>query len=465
MNARERRQLNRIFRFCVWACLLISFQWLAGCSWREPDLPASLPADSFTALKQRVAAIHDLPFKRNVSQGAGISSVASNSFEANFAGEPDAELIPRLAQVYKRIGLLPEGTDLAKALVEFHRLQRFVFYDGSTDTISLAPESVKLGRALSDSDNRRAETLPQVFALTNALQNQNFPWPSKIAFIPAEDRRLSFQAVAGGDVVLTALAYLGGNRPAQSSAQLQAVSRLVNKLNSLASGLPAMLRERLIFPYREGSQFVQWGYAAQGFAGVNALFVNPPLSTAQVMHPEKFYIRRQNPLRITAWGLIEQMKTGAIIERTLGEYLTQWLLTSAHSRSEAARIASAWTGDHLSVYAEGESLTTCWLTAWNNETNAQEFFRAYGAVLTRQRGLRLQTSVGSKNGLKAEVAGGTTTLLQVRGSLVLFLDGVESAQASDLAEQIWQDLETGPESTNFPFDTAHRGRQLASRRR
>jgi hypothetical protein len=233
----------------------------------------------------------------------------------------------------------------------------------------------------------------------------------------------------------------------------------------MASGLPTLLRAKLVFPYREGSQFVQWAYEASGLNGINGLFANPPLSTAQVLHPEKFYLRRQNPLRIIAWGLMQQMKTAAIIEQTLGEYLTQLILASTLSRSEAARIASAWTGDDLSAYADGESMITSWISAWESEIGAQEFARAFETVLARQRRLRFETADRQKNNLKTDHGSGRSTLLQVRESVVMFLDGVASTRASELAERIWQDLETGAEPTALPFESAQSRRQFASRRR
>jgi len=454
---RKSDDRNSNSRSCVWAWLLIFLNLLAACSWRQPDTPIQLSSDSFSALKQTVASIRGLPFKRETSTG--------NSSGKDFDDQRDAQSVARLSQVYKRIGLLPDTTDLAKSLADFRRLQRLTFYDSQRATIVLAPESIRLGKALAGEDSRNAETIPVVFALAQALQEQNFQWPSKLKLIPGRDRRLAFQAVAGGDVVLTGLAYLRGNRPAQWPTEQQAIARLANELDALASGLPPLLRAKLVFPYREGSQFVQWAYAARGLDGINGLFANPPLSTAQVMHPEKFYLRRENPLRIVAWGLMQQMKTAAIIEQTLGEYLTQVILASTHSRIEAARIASAWAGDELSAYADGENLIASWISAWDNETSAQEFSRAFETVLARQRGLRFERPDRQKNNLKADLGNGRSTLLQVRGSVVLFLDGVASTRAPELAERIWQDLETGAEPTILPLDSAQSRRQFASRRR
>ena len=468
MNARGQRTSNNrnsIARFRLLASLLVFLGLLAACSWWKPDPPAPLSPDSFAALKQRVASIRGLPFKRELSRDGKISAAADNSPRKDSDDVYNTQPIARLSQVYKRLALLPNSADLGQALTDFRRLQRIASYDSRKEVIVIAPESFRLGQALAGNDAPAAEAIPAVFALTQALQEQNFQWSSKLKIITEVDRKLAFDAVARGDIVLTGLAHLRGDRPANWQEQRQAISRLVNEIDGMASGLPPLLREKLVFPYREGSQFVQWAYTTRGMEGINALFANPPLSTAQIMHPEKFYLRRQNPLRILAWGLVQQMKEAAVIEQTLGEYLTQLLLTSSHSRAEAARIASRWGGDQLYAYADGENLITCWISAWDNETSAQEFARAFETVLARRHGLRFESPAGQKNSLKADLGGGRTMIIEARGSLVLFLDGLASLRALESTERIWQEMEIGTESTIFPFDSAQSRHQLASRRR
>ena len=406
-----------------------------------------------------------LPFKRDVSLTGKISAGTDDSPEQVYNEEYGAQSITRLSQVYKRLGLLPDSADLAKALAEFQRLQRVAFYDGRGETIVVAQESGRLGRALAGDDSRAAAQIPVVLALTYALQEQNFKWFEKLKVVPLEDRKLAFRALSSGDAVLMGLAHLRGNQAPKWPDQQQAITRLANELERMASGLPPLLREKLVFPYREGSQFVQWAYATRGLEGINALFANPPLSSAQIIHPEKFYVRRQNPLRIFAWGLVQQMKETAIIEQTLGEYVTRLLLASSHSRVESARIASGWAGDQLSAYPDGENLITCWISAWDKETSAREFSGAFESVLMRRHSLRFEALAGQNNDQKADLAGGRSMLLQVRGPVVLFLDGITSTRALEFADGVWQELETGPESTVIPFDSAKGGLQLPSKRR
>ena len=462
MDARARRKSDErklIPRFCFWAWSLFLLGLLPACLWWKPDALPSLSSSSFIVLKERVASIRRLSFNRDVSYDASLS--AENGFDREY----DASSVARLSRVYTSIGLLPDTADLGKAFDAFQRLQRLTYYDSRTERVVLAPESIRLGHALAGDDSRTAETIPLVFALTQALQEQHFPWSSNLRSVPAQDRRLALRAVTRGDVVLVGLAYLGGGRPERWPDQQQAIIRLANELDRMASDLPLMLREQLVFPYREGSQFVQWAYAARGMEGVNALFADPPLSTAQVMHPEKFYVRRQNPLRIVPWGLMREMKQGAILEQTLGEYLTQSLIAASDSRIVAARIASGWVGDHLSAYAEGKNVITCWISAWDNEAHAQSFLRAFETVLARRRRLRFEPFAGEHSKLTADLPGGGATFLQVKGSMVLFLDGLAAQRSLELAERVWQELETSAEPARLPFDLARGRPQFASSKR
>jgi hypothetical protein len=45
-------------------------------------------------------------------------------------------------------------------------------------------------------------------------------------------------------------------------------------------------------------------------------------------------------------------------------------------------------------------------------------------------------------------------MLQVRGSVVLLLDGMTAARALETSESIWKELEIRTGSPNFPIETA-----------
>lgn len=441
----------------AWAFSTLVFLTVTGCSWPQPKTVSPAPSPSIAQLAQTTAQIRGLPFKWPVTMSDQPATTSTPG-----ADEYGTQGVAQLSRVYKRIGLLSESVDLGKSLMEFSRLRRIAFYEAERRAIILAPEAAKMGQALAGASTADASALAAVIALTHALQEQHFQWQERVRGLTLEDRKLAFRAVAEGDAMRVALSFLKANQsPATWTDQVQAIGRLTRELERAASSLPAMLREKLVFPYREGTQFVQWAYAAKGWEGVNGLFADPPVSSAQILHPEKYYLRREAPLQITPFGWLRQTKAEAVIEQTLGEYLVQVLLASSHSRQEAALIASGWTGDYLSAYPDGTNLITIWLSAWNDGGGAQNFYRALQTVFEGRHRLRFEVSPRPSDGLKADFGTGRSVVLQAKGSLVLLLDGVVSARAVETSEAIWKELEIGPESPSIPFETAKRTAHLS----
>ena len=425
---------------------LLILSTLIGCSrpGAKPLSPA--PEQSVADLARTTEQIRGLDFKRRI---------ALNDQLTNSTVPEVAQITPQLSRVYQRIGLLAESVDLVQAYRQFSRWERAAFYDPQRNAIFISPEAVNIGQVLSGTPARDASAVAAVIALTHALEEQHFRWQERIKGVTLKDRKLAFKAVADGDATTVALHFLNSN-PAVWADHVQAIGRLTAKIESAGSSLPVMLREKLVFPYRDGTQFVQWAYAAKGWDGVNALFADPPLSSAQILHPEQYYLRRRAPVQIVPFGLFRQMKKNAVIEQTLGEFLIQVLLASSHSRKDAALIASSWTGDYLSAYPDGENLIIAWLSAWNDEAGAQKFYRAFQTVLEHRHRLRFEASAHQQDGLQADLRTGRSVILQVRASVVLLLDGMTAARALETSDAIWKDLEISTEPPPIPFETAKR---------
>jgi hypothetical protein len=323
-----------------------------------------------------------------------------------------------------------------------------------------------MGRAVAGNSASGGHAIATVMAFTHALQEQHFRWQQRAKEITTEDSRLAFRAVADGDATIVALHFLSPNhKPLAWQDHVQAIGRLTGELERAASSWPALFREKLVFPYRDGVQFVQWAYAAKGWAGVNALFADPPVSSAQILHPEQYYLRRRAPVQIIPFGLFRQAKNNPVVEQVFGEFLIQTLLASYHSRKDAALIASGWTGDYLAAYPDGGNLITAWLSAWSDEASAQSFFHALQTVLERRHRFRFVSATGKQDELKAEWGAGRSSLLQLRGAVVLLLDGASATQGLETSEAIWRDLEIRSAPATLPFETANRPVQRSFRSR
>ncbi|MDP2602173.1 MAG: hypothetical protein Q8S00_06220 [Deltaproteobacteria bacterium] len=429
---------------------------LAACAGSEPPRLNSAPSPplSLAELKQRVSEIRALPFKQTADQ-AELSALSSAGVGDDLGGPSLAQI----ARAYKRIGLLAESVDFAKAMMEFARLKRLAVYEAGRERLTIAPEAARLGEALAGTQNGDPNQVASVLALARALQDQHFRWSDRVKGLGSEDRKLAFQALADGDALLVALNYLSKYREPLNWAQ--ATNRFAAGLEKVGGHLPELLKQDLIFPYRDGSQFAQWAFLAKGWSGVNALFAEPPISSAQILHPEKYYLRRFTPLRITPFGLRRQFKENAVLDETLGEFRIQILLGSNQPREESRQIAAGWTGDHLSAYPDGDGLITAWISAWSGDKEARDFQRAFRSVLERRHRVRFDETPGQPDGWKANLRTGRSIVLQTRGAVVLFLDGIASARALEVSEENWKNLEIAPESVDLPFESAKQPAQLS----
>jgi hypothetical protein len=448
----------------VWILTLAG--WLTSCSSSNPPPTTSTPLESFNELKQRISLIRELPFKREISFAKESPNATRATPERIFSDEYGAQSLVHISHAYKRLGLLHESTDFAPALADYVRLDRLFYYEARKDLIVISPDTTPLVQAMTVEPGRNLEQLPVVLALSRALQEQQFQWQGKLNGISLEDRRLAFRTLAVGDTVLVGTAYLqGSQQTSRPPDSVLSMAGWATALEKMGSHLPQLLQQKLVFPYREGSQFVQWAHAAKGWIGVNALFADPPLSTSQILHPEKYYVKRENPLAIRASGLARQMKESAIVDQTLGQYLVQLLLTSNLTGQEARQIAAGWTGDQLSAYLEGENLLTAWITAWKKDEEARAFYRAYQNLLQRLHRLRFVASPDRTDSVQAELPRDRLILLQLEGPFVLLLDGTTPTRSMQLADEVWKSLDAETESTVILFDSAKGPTQLSLRRR
>jgi hypothetical protein len=256
---------------------------IAGCLSSEPRTAPSATPTGFAALAQEIAKFRQLPLKREIT--------LTNFNPIESAADDYAPFQTRhVESAYAAIGLLPNGVELGKALVEYRRLERLAVYDEVMAAAALAPNASVLGAPFKMTDPVSAREAPLSFAILTALQEQNFQWQGKTSALNLEDRRLAFRALATGDSALMVIARaVGKNIDALSGGDLQNAATFALELEKTAARLPDYLRHRLLFPYREGSQFALWALKAKGWQGVDTLYANPPLSTAQILHPGKYF--------------------------------------------------------------------------------------------------------------------------------------------------------------------------------
>lgn len=224
---------------------------------------------------------------------------------------------------------------------------------------------------------------------THALQDQHFGIRKlKETGIENGDFGDAVNALIEGDATLSMVLWA---RQFLSPAEFREATQGAEgeQASNDASSTPKFLLREALFPYDEGASFVASLYRRGGYAEVDKAFVDPPKSTAQILHPER-YLARIAPIQVElpdvagALGL----EWRELFRQTLGEFDTRLLIEQFASRQVAERASTGWAGDQYALLtnADNEDLFVM-QTVWDNPDEAYEFADAYRqTVETRYRG-------------------------------------------------------------------------------
>lgn len=462
----ERRILNTI---CGIKLLLLAFfVSFSGCTEIALETLPSTPILSFGELKQTVSRIRKLPFRHEVLlESRKIQDIKAN-FEKSALEEYGNGNFQQVTQVYARLGLLSEASDFLNTLAKFRLLRQGTHYNFRRKKVVVpkepwSPALSFLGPAQGQEDTKSdtGKQLLLTLALNNALQDQHFRWKEQLRRINTEDARLAFRALVDGDANLVGLAHLMGDgkeHPLKVPDEIKGLAILASRMEQGLINFPELLRQKMLFNVIHGSQFVLWAYSLKGWEGVNRLYSDPPISTEQILHPEKYYEKKEGITTIAAWSLARQFENGGtkVFDDTLGELLIRVLLRRSLPEDEADQAAAGWAGDHLLAFQKEQKLVLGWITAWDSREDAVQFYRSYRQALESQYDLSLKPAPGGGDSLTTPPESATPLLLQLKKNLVFFLDGISWPRSKEIAEGVWKEMETGPEPQTIPFDLVQR---------
>lgn len=337
----------------------------------KPEAQAQVLAQ----IEKQTSTLRGLPFKKPVIYKSIGRDELKRFLHGKITEQYNSQEMRDYGRALETIGLLPRGTDLMEAILGLYDEQVAAFY---------VPEERALYTFKEKSFDSNLDKITLAHELTHALQDQNFDlttFPLKAK--DNDDLALAASGLVEGDATLLMAQFYGEYLDARNMLG-DMLAGVMGQKTAKFNAAPAFLRESLLFPYQQGTEFATAIYAAGGTAALNAALQKPPVSTKEILHPEKFLHDRQPPEKLELPRIV---KAGwrLIGNNVVGEFGLRSLLTASVGIFEAQRAAAGWNGDRYHVYEQGTNgpCVLVWETAWETGAEAEEFAATYQRVISK----------------------------------------------------------------------------------
>jgi hypothetical protein len=274
----------------------------------------------------------------------------------------------------KLFGLVPADFNLAQNTVDLLTEQAAAFYDY---------EKKKL--FITESTPGATQQPVLAHELAHAVADQNY---NLSRFIKqgrkSDDGASARMAVMEGQATWLMSEFLA-RRMGQS---LKGSPGMVAAMSAMADGggsqfpvfdnSPLYLRMTLVFPYTKGMLFQHAVFEHDGQRGFANLFLKPPVSTQQILHPEKYFAGVQ-----PTHPPLPEPKLGkgykGLVGGTLGELDHQVMLEQYSGKERAAELAPEWRGCTFNLVenAKAGRVVLLYAVEWASEDAAVKYFAAY----------------------------------------------------------------------------------------
>ena len=279
-----------------------------------------------------------------------------------------AESFPASPEETKRtlvaIGMIEDTPNLVDHLVDFYGSQVIAFYDPEPRRFFVVRGAASAldGEALEGA----AEKLIYTHELTHALQDQNLDLDRRIKALKDDgDRALALQCLLEGEATLVMIKAALADLPGADESVEEQIAPLLTagslEKSNAPRDVPAYFTEQLFFPYAEGTDYVRRTVKKGGWAAVDRLWSSPPLSSAEILHPDQASFPPATNLLPPRPEALAPEGSRFLYADTLGEWGLRFLLRRGLPSPEADPAAAGWRGDRVAFFTgPGGAIAYVW---------------------------------------------------------------------------------------------------------
>jgi hypothetical protein len=366
VNAEKQDEYDEIFDTVVRSLVILNSNN------ESSTIPSSTPDTNQSPIENIFSSVEELRGLSPTNPVFISSEELTNRINELYEEEYTEEEEEIDKEIYMLLDLIEDSDDLSDILKDVQSEQVSGYYDDESNDFYIVG---------NEADLSALEKITIAHEYTHALQDQNFD----LSTLPLQDenncdRALAARSLIEGDASLCEFIY------AFDQLTSDDMEDLLNEITGIDSealdDAPAVINETLLFPYEAGLDFVMEAYEEGGWDAINDAYSDPPQSTEQIIHPEKYLSSSDydEPQTVEMPDIKSALGTKWKLKYTdvLGELTTRIYLDTFISAKSAENAAAGWDGDKLEYWKNntGEQLLGMyWI--WDSEGDAEEFYDAY----------------------------------------------------------------------------------------
>ena len=427
-------------------------------------------------MMKKVEEIRGLKFKQDVKRVWKSRDEAKAEMLAELEKQDEKLDLASVSKLYALLGLIKDGEDIKAKFAELIAAAAGGYYIPETKVFSLV-------RGMNLDANR-----PVVFhELVHAVEDQYFDWNDRTERYADEKRSdpgEALHAVVEGSARRFENFFVDSEKGLRQKYMAAQMAESIKQYAAVRKAPPSLAIAVGMFPYENGSIFLAKVLpamvAAEGSkyesetAALAAIYSDPPMSTEQILHPEKYLGARDLPRQVAladAAGSLgegwKQLLHDSYGEFTLGLVLNASLIPNLFEpqvgsvagpagqvifRGDTGKAVAGWDADRFALY-ESKDGQHClaWVTAWDSAADAAEFAEVYGKVVVRKYGTTVKGEDGKStkqppasaafeqagwSGTRWTGTRGGDTAVVVKGDLAILVERVPAANLPAFLEAV-----------------------------
>ncbi len=360
-------------------------------------------------LKKTVVDLGKLPFKRDVPVRYFNRSELRTYLDQLFAADYPDELARKEEAFLQLLGFTDSPLQLKSLRSNIILENLGGLYNEKTKELLALEEFRQI-----DTINM----LALVHELRHAIQDQYFNVAALLGdYSDYDDRRLAVLAALEGDATFVMIRAMGFNPEMISDAfdpgTILSLSSLTG--SSALSGAPDIVKYQLLMPYTSGLKFCCAVFSKKKWRGLNSILQQPPQSSEQILHPDK-YLHREAPQAVS---IAYQPRQAQLFHSgVVGEYYINILLKSG---SEVNDIAAGWGGDRFVVFKGGDFWMLVWKSIWDSEADGSRFQQDFRRFLEKKYQIHFQDGRTGEKTFQAGQSPAGFFFLRRNGNHILYI--------------------------------------------